>query len=57
MVVGDYYAVWPQYQAADDYQMLLTLPCQQYWVTTYYDTEPGTDDWGVEIIYEEESKP
>ncbi len=53
-----WYAVWPSYKATDDYDMLLKLPCEQWWVTTYNDIPPGTsDEWQVAEWREQIAKP
>ncbi|MDY7011109.1 MAG: hypothetical protein SVV80_10215, partial [Planctomycetota bacterium] len=53
-----YYAVWPKHKADNDYDMLKNhISCQQYWVKTFNDIEPGTDSWDVETIYDEVQKP
>jgi hypothetical protein len=53
-----WYAVWPSYKATDDYDMLLKLPCEQWWVTTYNDIPPGTSrEWYVTEWCEQIAKP
>lgn len=53
-----YYAVWPKHKATNDYTLLLALPCQQYWVRTWDDVEPGSvPNWGVRTIFDEVEKP
>jgi len=55
---GHYYAITPSLKRSDDYQMLLALPGQQYWVETQNDTEPGQPTWDpVEPPVEEIPKP
>ncbi len=48
-VAGAYWAVCPRLIATDDYDMLKNkLPCQQYWVETENNQEPGEgDEWYV----------
>jgi hypothetical protein len=41
LTAGHYYAITPDRKKADDYQMLLALPGQQYWVETQDDIRPG----------------
>jgi hypothetical protein len=54
---GHYYAIHPQIKADNDYQLLLALPCQQYWITTVGDVQPGTPGCQVEQVIEEVGKP
>jgi hypothetical protein len=58
VTAGQYYAIHPTQKAGDDYQMLLALPCQQYWAATVDDKRPGDEGWTViEPPIEEQPKP
>ena len=58
VVAGSWYAVWPKKKATDDYDMLKNkLAPQQYWVKTVDNKPPGTSNWAVEAVYDEEPLP
>ncbi|MBU1695035.1 MAG: hypothetical protein KKC51_13890 [Verrucomicrobia bacterium] len=51
-----YYAITPKKKEANDYEMLKTLGCIQYWVRT--DVPPGTPpSWNVIEVFEEVPVP
>jgi hypothetical protein len=53
---GAYYAITPKKKADNDYEMLKSINCQQYWVRT--NVPPGSaSGWTVLEVFEEVPKP
>ncbi len=50
-----FFAITPKKSADNDYEMLMAISCQQFWVRT--NKLPGLEGWYVEQIFEEVGKP
>lgn len=58
MAADCYYSIAPPHKEANDYEILKSLGCHQYWVLTRDDDEPGeTTDWEVIEVIEEAPIP